>query len=75
MREVEPKQSNSPYVFVGGVLLKLEEVTSVTKYTRLTDEKGCFAVGVGGIDRIITGSKNQVQAAQRDLYLMLGFAD
>lgn len=75
MREVDPKPSNSPYVFVGGVLLKLEEVTSVTKYTRLTDEKGYFSIGVGGIDRTISGKYNQVHAARKDLLLMLGFAE
>lgn len=75
MKEVDPKPVNSPYVFVGGVLLKLEEVASVSKYTRLTDEKGYFSVGVGGIDRVISGSTDKTRAALRDLLLMLGFAE
>lgn len=75
MRETEPKQVNSPYVFLGDILIKLEDVTSVTKYTRLSDDKGYFSIGVGGIDRTISGMKGRTQAARREILLMLGFAE
>ncbi len=48
MKETEPKQVNSPYAFVGDVLIKLEDVTSVTRYTRLAEKVGGGKKGTPG---------------------------